>query len=136
MIVAISRASSSFGMRGLSVREPRALVAERAAPPAAFVSLLFCALDSAVARLVFFILGTMYLGRGGLWPGNYMPTRHLSRRRWPNINEFLEKVKALGAPRMSALRKIIGHPRASNVRIPDVRHDLPAPPPSSRERPR
>jgi len=46
MIVAISRASSSFGMRGLSVREPRAAVG-------------FCALDSAVARFVFLGLGTM-----------------------------------------------------------------------------
>lgn len=60
MIVAISRASSSFGMSGLPVFAPRAFIEERAAPPPAFVSaVVFCALDSLVARLVFLGLATM-----------------------------------------------------------------------------
>ena len=75
MIVAISRASSSLGMSGLSVLEPRARVEERAAPLAAFVSPdVFCPRDSLVARFVFFVLGTMYLGRGIC--GRAMTCRH------------------------------------------------------------
>ena len=53
----------TLGISGLSVLDPRPLIEERAPPPAAFESLVvFCALDSLVARF-FFALGTMYLGR-------------------------------------------------------------------------
>jgi len=60
MIVAISRASSSFGMSGLSVLDPRAFIEGRAAPLAAFVSVVvFCALDVLLEGLLFLALGTM-----------------------------------------------------------------------------
>src|SRR4029078_7939640 len=81
---------------------------ERPVPPAAFVSLVvFCALDSLVERFIFLALGTMALGGVGSGPG--MTCRHgvAAVVAGQNINEFLEKVKALFVARMLAFRKII-----------------------------